>query len=573
MGKRIVVNDGIIETRIAVQEGNLLTALYVERQRNRSIVGNVCKGVVTNVLPGMQAAFVDIGLVKDAFLYAGDYTANLADYERLMLAGSDEEVEVRGAAEGEPSQKNPKMNPPGTAEPGMLLTPRRADDSDEVEPSPRESSQPIEQLVRKGQEILVQVSKESLGTKGARSTSFISLPGRYLVYMPQAHHVGVSRRIHDDRERDRLRAVVRALNPPPGGFIVRTNAEGKGEEEFAADIDFLGRLWKQIQARYEQAPAPSVLHEEMDLAFRVVRDLFSPEIDEFLVDTRQAYEKCLDYANALAPALAGRVKLYDGPTPVFDATGIEKDIEKALRRRVWLKSGGYIVIDHTEALVSIDVNTGKYVGKRDLEQTILKINLEAVGEIVRQIRLRDLGGIIIIDFIDMEREEHRDQVFKAVKRALVEDKARTNVLEISELGLVEMTRKRVRQDLRSFFATACPTCKGAGTIKSDVTLAAEIFRKVRAVVPEDDQAIVIKAHPELVHYLETQEREGLDRLQELVGRKVVVTGGGAGIARDEYAISSKGASTAPLDAPPRKKQVAPAKPALERRPDDQEPEQ
>jgi ribonuclease G len=509
VAKRIVVNDGIIETRIAVQEGNLLTALYVERHRHRSIVGNVCKGVVTNVLPGMQAAFVDIGLAKDAFLYAGDYTANLADYERLMLAGTDDD---------------------GPDE-----------DVDEAEPPRRESSQPIENMLRKGQEVLVQVSKESLGTKGARITSFISLPGRYIVYMPQAHHVGVSRRIHDDRERDRLRAAVRALNPPPGGFIVRTNGEGKGEEEFAADIEFLGRLWKQIQTRFEQAPAPSVLHEEADLAFRVVRDLFSPEIDEFLVDTREAHDRCLDYAQALAPALAERVKLYDnGATPVFDATGIERDIEKALRRRVWLKSGGYIVIDHTEALVSIDVNTGKYVGKRDFEQTVLKINLEAVGEIVRQIRLRDLGGIIIIDFIDMEREEHRDQVFKALTKALAEDKARTNVLEISELGLVEMTRKRVRQDLRSFFAAPCPTCKGAGSIKSDVTLSAEIFRKVRALSRESEhQEILVKAHPELVHHLETEEREGLEHLQDMLGRKVIVQAGGPGIARDEYAINSR----------------------------------
>ena len=533
MAKRIVVNAGIIETRIAVQEGNLLTALYVERHKHRSIVSNVCKGVVTNVLPGMQAAFVDIGLVKDAFLYAGDYTANLADYERLMLAGDDD-----GAADLDP---------------------------DEVEPPRRESTQPIETLVRKGQEVLVQVSKESLGTKGARITSFISLPGRYLVYMPQAHHVGVSRRIHDDRERDRLRSIVRGLNPPPGGFIVRTNAEGKGEEEFAADIDFLGRLWKQIQARYDQAPAPSVLHEEADLAFRVVRDLFSPEIDEFLVDTPEAYERCLGYANALAPALAGRVKLYDGATPVFDATGIEKDIEKALRRRVWLKSGGYIVIDHTEALVSVDVNTGKYVGKRDFEQTVLKINLEAVGEIVRQIRLRDLGGIIVLDFIDMEREEHREQVSKALKRALAEDKARTNVLDISELGLVEMTRKRVRQDLRSFFAAPCPTCKGAGAIKSDVTLAAEIFRKVKAMGREGDAGdIVVKAHPDLVHHLETEEREGLERLQDLLGIRIVVQAGGAGIGRDEYAISSRRAAPAPgLEPLARTRQSAAAEPELE----------
>jgi ribonuclease G len=487
----------------------------------------------------MQAAFVDIGLHKDAFLYAGDYTANIGEGGEELAAAEDD-------VDGD--------HPDGV------------DEADEADEAPRrEPRQPIEDVLRKGQEILVQVAKEPLGTKGARITSFISLPGRYLVYMPQAHHIGVSRRIHDEAERDRLRAAVRALDPPAGGFIVRTNGEDRGEAEFGADVEFLSRLWAQVRSRYESVKGPAVLHEEGDLTFRVVRDLLSPEVDEFLVDSREVYDKCLGYVEALVPAMAERVKLYESSTPIFEAFGIEKDIEKALRRRVWLKSGGYIVIDHTEALVSIDVNTGKYVGKRDLEQTILKINLEAVGEIVRQIRLRDLGGIIVLDFIDMEREEHRDQVFKALKRALAEDKARTNVLEISELGLVEMTRKRVRQDLRSFFATACPTCKGSGTIKSDVTLAAEIFRKVRALAREGDHPeVVVRAHPELVHHLETEEREGVERLQEVVGRKLVIQTGGPGIGRDEYAISARGGST---------NQVAPAAPALEPSPDDRGVEQ
>ncbi len=497
MAKRIVVNAGISEARVGVQEGSLLTDLYVERHRQRSIVGSVYKGVVTNVLPGMQAAFVDIGLQKDAFLYAGDYTTNLGDYARGMLAGGEDEGDAGDADV----------------------------DVDEAEPR-REATTPIEDMLRKGQDVLVQVSKESLGTKGARITSFISLPGRYVVYMPQASHVGVSRRIRDEQERDRLRATLRSLPLPPGGFILRTNAEGKGEAEFAADVEFLSRLWAQIQARYEQTPAPAALHEEGDLIFRVVRDLFSPEVDEFVIDDKEVHDKCLDYVEALVPALAGRVRLHDDRQPVFEAFGIEKDIEKALRRRVWLKSGGYIVIDHTEALVSIDVNTGKYVGKRDFEQTVLKINLESVGEIVRQIRLRDLGGIIIIDFIDMEREEHREQVYKAVKQALVEDKARTNVLEISELGLVEMTRKRVRQDLRALLSVACPTCKGGGVIKSDATLAAEIFRAVRAKAAggeeNGEREVVVRVHPDVSRYLEGDGRDGIERLAASLGRKVTV---------------------------------------------------
>jgi len=495
VSKRIVVNAGPIETRVAVQEGNLLTDLYLERHRHRSIVGSVYKGTVTNVLPGMQAAFVNIGLAKDAFLYAGDYTASrgVAAAPPALAAVDDEDADV---------------------------------EIDEAEPPRREATAPIEQMLSRGQEVLVQVSKESLGSKGARVTSFISLPGRYLVYMPQTQHIGVSRRIRDDRERDRLRAALRALPLPPGGFILRTNAEGKGEAEFAADVEFLSRLWAQIQARFEQAPPPAVLHEEADLTFRVVRDLFSPEVDELVVDSAEVHAKCLEYVRALVPALEDRLKLYTERVPVFDHFGIEKDIDKALRRRVWLKSGGYIVIDHTEALVSIDVNTGKYVGKRDFEQTVLKINLEAVGEVVRQIRLRDLGGIIIIDFIDMEVPEHREQVYKALKRALAEDKARTNVLEISELGLVEMTRKRVRQDLRALLSVTCPTCRGSGVTKSNETLAAEVYRVIQAKVAAESEParheVVARVHPDLATYLEEEGREDLARLEAALDVKVIV---------------------------------------------------
>ena len=508
MGKRIVVNAGITETRVGVQEGSLLTELYLERHLHRSIVGSVYKGVVTNVLPGMQAAFVDIGLQKDAFLYAGDYTTNLGDFTRAMLKAGDEESEADGESEADAAAE--------------------ADVDVEELAQRREPSPPIEEMLHKEQTVLVQVSKESLGTKGARITSFISLPGRYLVYMPQVRHIGVSRRIRDERERDRLRAALRSLDLPAGGFIVRTNAEGKSEAEFAADVQFLTRLWAQIQARFEQAGAPAALHEEGDLTFRVVRDLFSPEVDEFVVDSREVYEKCAGYVGALVPALADRVRLYEDRQPIFDALGVEKEIEKALRRRVWLKSGGYIVIDHTEALVSIDVNTGKYVGKRDFEQTVLKINLEAVGEVVRQIRLRDLGGIIIIDFIDMETLEHREQVYRALKRALAEDKARTNVLEISELGLVEMTRKRVRQDLRALLSTRCPTCKGSGVTKSDAALAADVFREVQAKVGTADEAsgreVVVRAHPDLARYFEGDGQEALERLARVLDRTITIQG-------------------------------------------------
>jgi ribonuclease G len=522
MARQIVVNAGISETRVAVLDGGVLTELFVERRRQRSIVGNVYKGVVTNVLPGMQAAFVDVGLAKDAFLYAGDFIANLGEYERMMLAeDEDAGIELDGedpAANGE------------TGERAAEAPPERE----------RRVVTPIEDVLRRGQEILVQVSKESLGTKGARITSFISLPGRYLVYMPQVNHLGVSRRIHDAAERDRLRQLVRSLRPPGGGgFIVRTVGEGRGEAEFGADIQFLGRLWQQIQARFAQAPSRAALHEEGDLVFRVVRDLFAADIEEILIDGEEEYRRALEYAEALVPALAHRIRLHAERESIFEARGIEKEIEKAIRRRVWLKSGGYLVIDHTEALVSIDVNTGKYVGKRDLEETILKINLEAVGEIVRQIRLRDLGGIIIIDFIDMDREEHRGQVFRALKRSLGDDKSRTNVLEISELGLVEMTRKRVRQSLHSLLMQSCPTCKGAGVVKSAPALTAEIYRKIQVATRDiSGQEVLIRVNPDLAAYLQEEESEGLETLQRRIQRKVTVQSV-QGLHKDEYEIITR----------------------------------
>ncbi len=517
MGRQIIINAGISETRVAVVDNGLLAEVFLERKRHRSIVGNVYKGSVTNVLPGMQAAFVDVGLRKDAFLYAGDFIANVGEYERMMLAEEEADLDED--------------------EPGSGDAPGEISDAPERE---RRAFTPIEDVLRRGQEVLVQVSKESLGTKGARITSFISLPGRYLVYMPQVNHIGVSRRIRDAGERDRLRGLIKGLRPPAGGgFIIRTVGEGKGEEEFAADVEFLVRLWRQIQARFAEAPARSVLHEEGDLVFRVIRDLLTADVEEILVDAEEEYRRGQDVAQTLVPALAHRVRLYDGREPVFEARGVEKEIEKALRRKVWLKSGGYLVIDQTEALVSIDVNTGKYVGKRDLEETILKINLEAVTEVVRQIRLRDLGGIIIIDFIDMDREEHRAQVFRALKRALAEDKSRTNVLEISELGLVEMTRKRVRQGLQSLLMHHCPTCKGTGMVKSPPAITAEIYRKIQAAaVDVGGQEVLIRVNPEMAAYFQEEEAEGLETLQRRIQRKVTVQGA-ASLHKDEYEIIAR----------------------------------
>jgi ribonuclease G len=535
VAKRIVVNAGLTETRVAVQEGNNLTELYVERTRHRSIVGSVYKGVVTNVLPGMQAAFVDIGLAKDAFLYAGDYTAELGvpPLPVAPVIPPLADAELRDADAGDVGDEG--------GVPAVTEGEAEAESEAEERPPRREAVAPIETMLHKGQTVLVQVAKEPLGTKGARVTAFISIPGRYLVFMPQSRHIGVSRRIREEDERDRLRATVRELAEDSGGFIVRTNAEGKGDDEFRGDVEFLRRLWRGVLVRQNEVSAPAVLHEEGDLTFRVARDLLSPEVDEFVVDTPEGFDKVRRIVETLVPALAEKVRLWDEPTPVFEALGIEKEIDKALRRRVWLKSGGYIVIDHTEALVSIDVNTGKYVGKRDLEQTILKINMEAVGEVVRQIRLRDLGGIIIIDFIDMESPEHREQVYRALKRALAEDKARTNVLEISELGLVEMTRKRVRQDLRALLSTQCPTCRGSGVSKSDETLAAELFRAIRAkAATAPGKEITARVHPDLASHLDGHAADDVDRLASLIGARIHVEGYRQPKAREDYELIVRG---------------------------------
>ncbi len=506
MSKRIVVNAGVTETRLAVQDGTQLVELYVERAGRRSIVGNIYKGVVTNVLPGMQAAFVDIGLQKDAFLYAGDYTADRGEDPRAVLPDADEDAADLDDAEGESESGPPESDP-------------------EAEPEHRRDAvAPIEELLRKGQEVLVQVSKESLGTKGARITSFVSIPGRYIVYMPQSGHVGVSRRIRDDAERDRLRGIVKGLPPPPGGFIVRTVAESKAAEELTADIQFLTRLWGQVQSRFESAPAPSLLHEEMDLTFRVVRDLFSPDIEEFLVDTPAAFEKCLHFAESLVPQLASRVKLYEAPQPVFESTGIEKEIDKALRRRVWLKSGGYIVIDHTEALVAIDVNTGKYVGKSNrLEDTIVKTNTEAVKEIVRQIRLRDLGGIIVLDFIDMEEKKNRQKILQAVEQELKKDRSPSKALQVSDFGLVIITRKRVKQSLERVLTEPCPYCSGSGVIKSSSTICYEILNEVKKVSPDlNGHRLLLRVNPDIARALKEEEQAVLKDLKQSIGKDVSI---------------------------------------------------
>jgi len=473
------------ETRIAVLEDDRLTEIFVERHRHQGLVGNVYKGRVTRVLPGMQAAFVQVGLERDAFLYVSD------------VETEDEGGGVGGLGLGE-------------------------DDADTV---PREAQRSIDELLKQGQELMVQVVKDPLPNKGARITTHVTLPGRYLVLLPTVRHFGVSRRIEDEAERARLLALVEELaGAGRAGLIVRTVGEGKGREEFEADLDYLSKLWEAVQGRGVKASAPSLVHQEQDLAVRTVRDLFSHEFSVLWVDTEETYERIVEFLDQVQPGLIPRVKLYSQEdVALFERFGIESQIEAALRSKVWLKSGGYIVINPTEALVAIDVNTGRFVGKTNLEETVLKTNLEAVEEIVRQIRLRDLGGIIVLDLIDMEEEEHRARVFAALEEELRKDRSKTKVLSISEFGLVEITRKRSRTNLERLLTQPCPYCAGSGRIRAVETICLNLRREVlgnpELAAPGE---LLLRVHPDVARALQGEEREVLSELERVLGAEILL---------------------------------------------------
>jgi ribonuclease G len=453
MLKEIIVSEDEYESRAALLENKVLAELFIERKGERYILGNIYKGRVTSVLPGMQAAFVDIGLDRNAFLHVSDITRHLEELDEL------EPIKETVKKEDEPKGTRKKNS------------------------ESKKSEQPsIRDLLKKGQEILVQIDKEPMDTKGPRVTAYITLPGRYLVYMPTVDHIGVSRKIENEAERQRLKEIIERLRPNKNdGFIVRTAAEGKGEDEFKADIKFLAGHWEQINKRTINASAPCLIHEDLGLTFRVIRDIFTQEVSQFIVDSKEEHERILNFLDSLLPALKSKVKLYDKDEPIFDSYGIEKQIKKALRQKIWLKSGGHIVINQTEALVSIDVNTGKYVGKENADETILKTNVEAVSEIARQIRLRDLGGIIIVDFIDMDKEDHKNKVLKAMEDALKRDRSRTNILQITDLGLVEMTRQRTRPSLTSMLCRPCPYCQGDGVVLSEDSTSITILREIKMI--------------------------------------------------------------------------------------------
>jgi ribonuclease G len=474
----ILVNVAPRETRAAVLESGVVQEVYIERTSRRGLVSSLYKGRVSRVLPGMQAAFVEIGLERTAFLHAADI-AHSASTDTLANSA-------------------PTSLPP---------------------------VEDIRRLVNCGDDILVQVIKDPIGTKGARLTTFVALPSRYLVYMPRGEGVGVSARIEDEPERTRLKTLITELvagGPGAGGgYIVRTAAQGASLESMREDMTYLAKLWEHVRTRVAEVPPGSVVHEDLPLALRVLRDELSRGVSRVLVDSAREYERMREFAAAFMPQGAPGIELYAGPRPIFDLNGVEEEIVKALDRKVPLKSGGHLVIDQTEAMTTIDVNTGAYVGHRNLEETIFRTNLEAAVSIARQLRLRNLGGIIIIDFIDMRDEPHRRAVLSALERALAGDRAQTHIVSLSPLGLVEMTRKRTRESLEHLLCGPCPSCEGRGFIRTPETVCNEIFREiVRQSRQFASRELLILAHQDVVDRLLDEESATLGELEAQVGRPI-----------------------------------------------------
>lgn len=471
VSEEILINVTPRETRVAIVENGMLQEVYVERANRRGLVGNIYKGKVSRVLPGMDAAFLDIGLDRTAFLHVSDI--------------------------GHPNA------PPDTPKPDGLPPPT------------------ISHLLHDGQEILVQVVKDPMGSKGARLTTQISIPSRFLVYMPKSSDgVGISQKIENEQERNRLREIT-TDKPGEGTFIVRTAAEGGDEQGIRADKQFLQRLWRSVQESATQVKPASLVYEDLSLVYRAMRDLVGRDVEKVRIDSRETFIKVQKFVAQFTPELVSMIEHYPGERPIFDLYGVEDEIQRALEKKIFLKSGGYLVIDQTEAMTTIDVNTGGFVGHSNLEETIFKTNLESTQAIARQLRLRNLGGIIIIDFIDMLDEEHKRQVLRALEKYLERDRAKAQISEVSSLGLVEMTRKRTRESLEHVLCETCPTCSGRGSIKSAETVCYEIFREIlRAARQFDAVRFLVLASPQVVDSLNEEESTGVAELEDFIGKPI-----------------------------------------------------
>ncbi len=517
----IIASNGH-ETRVAILEDDQLAELFVEREQHRGVVGNVYKGRVSKVLPGMQSSFVDIGLERDGFLYVSDVIANLDDYDK-----DDDEAPPEAAADADADAAGTGEAAPAGAPAGGRGRGRGRGDREEGKeraPEPK-----IEELLKEGQDVIVQVAKEPLGTKGARLTCHVTLPGRFLVFMPTVDHIGISRKIDSREERTRLRGIVKEFRDQhhfSGGVIVRTAASNRSKDDILADLDYFYKIWVDMRQRGEQKRSPVTVYQEPSLVAKLLRDLLTDDYSAIRIDHPGEHQRALEFIGRIMPSLAPRVKLYDKDFPIFEEYGVQAELDKALRSKVWLKSGGSIVINQTEALVAIDVNTGRYVGKKTagrLEDTIIKTNLEAAKEIVRQIRLRDLGGIIVCDFIDMEEKKNRQKVFGAVEQELRKDRAPSKALQVSDFGLVIVTRKRVKQSLERVLTEPCPYCSGAGTIKSSATVCYEILSEVRKVGADlDGPGVLLRVNPDIARALQEEEKGVLRDLKELLRRDIIV---------------------------------------------------
>jgi ribonuclease G len=497
MTKEMIISSNGHETMVAILEDDLAAEIFVERERQRGVVGNVYKGRVSKVLPGMQCAFIDLGLERDGFLYVADVVDAMEEFDKLD-SGEDDDKNG-GAAKENAKEKGPR-------------------------PQPK-----IEELLTAGQEILVEVVKEPLGTKGARLTSHVTMAGRFLVFMPTVDHIGISRKIESREERGRLRGIVREFREQhgfTGGVIIRTAASGRSKEDIVADLQAFHKTWLDIRQRMDSRRAPAVVYQEQSLVGKLLRDLLTDEFQAIRIDNEVEHKRVLELVDRILPSLAPRVKLYTKPYPILDEYGVQQEIDNALKSKVWLKSGGSIVINQTEALVAIDVNTGRYVGKKTsgrLEDTIVKTNLEAAKEIVRQLRLRDLGGIVVCDFIDMEEKKNRQKVFQTVEQELRKDRSPSKALQVSDFGLVIITRKRVKQSLERVMTEPCPYCSGTGVIKSTSTICYEIFNEVRKIGADlNGHRVLLRVNPEIARAFREEESSVLRDLRQSIGRDVTV---------------------------------------------------
>ncbi|KAA0258949.1 Rne/Rng family ribonuclease [Deferribacter autotrophicus] len=479
MSKEIIINSTVNETRVAILENGTVSEIYIERHNKKGVAGNIYKGKVVKVLPGMQSAFVDIGLEKAAFLHVADLIAENINEDMIYQNIDEDQTE------------------------------------NDIEESVNGKQQiPIEDIIQEGQEIVVQVAKEPIGQKGARLTTHLTLPGRYLVLMPYYNHIGVSRKIEDEEERERLRNILAELKPNNFGLIARTVSEGSSKEDLESDMDYLLRLWNKISEKMSTSNAPELLYKDLELLFRTLRDITTNDVKRIIIDNRSDYLKLKSFYREYLPNLDLEIKLYENSIPIFDYYNIEIEINRMFDRVVWLKSGGYIVIDQAEALTVIDVNTGRFVGKRNFEETILKTNLEAAKEIAYQLRLRNIGGIIIVDFIDMEREEHIEKVLQTLNQEFKKDRGKVTVVNISPLGLFEITRKRVKESLTKALSENCPYCDGKGFIKSKVTVCYDILREIRRIAPYyEKKKIFIEAHSDVVDILLNNEKDSIDEIE------------------------------------------------------------